>query len=71
MVISIILFVTWIFGLNLNRRHLILILISIELILLAVMLLILIVSYIFDDITEQIYSIIIIAVTGAKSAIGL
>lgn len=46
-------------------------LISIEIMLLAVTLLVLLSSYSFDDIQGQTYSIYIIAIAGAESAIGL
>ena len=71
MSISIILFLIGILGFILNRKNIILILISIEIILLAVTLLILISSYNFDDILGQTFSIYIIAIAGAESAIGL
>lgn len=69
--LSIILFVIGILGFVLNRKNIILMLISIEIILLSVTLLVLISSYSFDDIIGQIYSIYIIAIAGAESAIGL
>jgi NADH-ubiquinone oxidoreductase chain 4L len=69
--LSIILFIIGILGFILNRKNLILMLISIEIMLLAVTLLILISSYSFDDILGQVYSIYIIRIAGAESAIGL
>lgn len=69
--LCIILFVIGILGFILNRKNIILLLISIEVILLAVTLLILISSYNFNDIVGQTYSIYIIAIAGAESAIGL
>jgi NADH-ubiquinone oxidoreductase chain 4L len=45
--------------------------ISIEIMLLAVTLLVLVSSYQFDDIIGQTYSIYIIVIAGAESAIGL
>lgn len=69
--LSIILFLIGILGFVLNRKNIILILISIELILLASTLNILSSSYNFDDILGQTYSIYIIAIAGAESAIGL
>ena len=71
MSISIILFLIGVLGFILNRKNILLILISIEIILLAVTLLILISSYQFDDILGQTFSIYIIAIAGAESAIGL
>jgi len=46
-------------------------LISIEIMLLSITFLILLGSFLFDDILGQIYSIYIISVAGAESAIGL
>lgn len=69
--LSIILFVIGILGFVLNRKNIILMLISIEVMLLAVTLLVLVSSYSFDDILGQTYSIYIIAIAGAESAIGL
>jgi NADH-ubiquinone oxidoreductase chain 4L len=69
--LSLVLFLIGILGFILNRKNIILMIISIELMLLAVTLLVLISSYAFDDITGQTYSIYIIAIAGAESAIGL
>ena len=69
--LSIIIFLIGILGFVVNRKNIILMLISIELMLLAVTLLILVSSYNFDDIIGQTYSIYIIAIAGAESAIGL
>ena len=65
------LFLIGIFGFVLNRKNIILMLISIEIMLLAITFLILLTSLNFDDILGQIYSIYIIAIAGAESAIGL
>ena len=69
--LAVILFLIGILGFVINRKNIILILISIEIMLLAVTLLVLISSYSFDDIVGQTYSIYIIAIAGAESAIGL
>lgn len=71
MSLSILLFLIGILGFVLNRKNIILMLISIEVMLLAVTLIILVSSYSFDDILGQTYSIYIIAIAGAESAIGL
>ena len=71
MPLSVILFLIGILGFVLNRKNIILMLISIEVMLLAVTLLVLVSSYSFDDILGQTYSIYIIAIAGAESAIGL
>ena len=69
--LSLTLFLIGIFGFVLNRKNIILMLISIEIMLLAITFLILLTSLNFDDILGQIYSIYIIAIAGAESAIGL
>lgn len=69
--LSLILFLIGILGFILNRKNIILMLISIEIMLLAVTLIILLSSFKFDDILGQTYSIYIIAIAGAESAIGL
>ena len=69
--LSVILFLIGILGFVLNRKNIILMLISIEVMLLDVTLLVLVSSYSFDDILGQTYSIYIIAIAGAESAIGL
>lgn len=69
--LSLILFLIGILGFVLNRKNIILMLISIEIMLLAVTLLVIISSFSFDDIVGQTYSVYIIAIAGAESAIGL
>jgi NADH-ubiquinone oxidoreductase chain 4L len=69
--LSLTLFLIGILGFVLNRKNIILMLISIEVMLLAVTLLVLVSSYSFDDVLGQTYSIYIIAIAGAESAIGL
>jgi len=71
MTLALVIFFIGILGFVLNRKNIILILISIEIMLLAVTLLILLSSQAFDDIIGQTYSIYIIAVAGAESALGL
>ncbi len=71
MALVLFIFFIGILGFILNRKNIILMLISIELILLAVTLLILFSSQILDDILGQTFSIYIIAVAGAESALGL
>jgi NADH-ubiquinone oxidoreductase chain 4L len=68
---SLVLFLIGILGFVLNRKNIILMLISIEIMLLAVTLLVIISSFSFDDILGQTYSVYIIAIAGAESAIGL
>lgn len=69
--LSLVLFLIGILGFVLNRKNIILMLISIEMMLLAVTLLVIISSFTFDDILGQTYSVYIIAIAGAESAIGL
>jgi NADH-ubiquinone oxidoreductase chain 4L len=68
---SLILFLIGILGFVLNRKNIILMLISIEIMLLSITFLILISSLSFDDIIGQTFSVYIIAIAGAESAIGL
>ena len=69
--LTLILFLIGILGFVFNRKNIILMLISIEIMLLASTFLILVGSLGFDDILGQTYSIYIIAIAGAESAIGL
>lgn len=69
--LSLILFLIGTLGFVLNKKNIILMLISIEIMLLAVTFLVLISSLGFDDILGQTYSVYIISVAGAESAIGL
>lgn len=71
MTLSIVLFLLGILGFVLNRKNIILMLISIEIMLLAVTVLVIVSSFAFDDIVGQTYSVYIIAIAGAESAIGL
>ena len=68
---SLVLFLIGILGFVLNRKNIILMLIEIEIMLLAITLLMLVSSLSFDDILGQTFSVYIIAVAGAESAIGL
>nr|AAN59906.1 NADH dehydrogenase subunit 4L [Cryptococcus neoformans var. grubii] len=71
MTLSLVLFLIGILGFIMNLKNIILMIISIEIMLLAVTLLVLVSSYNFDDIMGQTYSIYIITIAGAESAIGL
>ena len=68
---SLILFLIGILGFVLNRKNIILMLISIEIMLLSITFLILLSSMSFDDMLGQTFSIYIISVAGAESAVGL
>lgn len=69
--IMLLLFLIGVLGFALNKKNIILMLISIEIMLLAITLIILINSLIFEDIFGQIFSIYIIVIAAAESAIGL
>jgi NADH-ubiquinone oxidoreductase chain 4L len=71
MLIGFSLFLIAVLSFILNRKNIILMLISIEIMLLAVTFLILINSLLFEDILGQVFSIYIIVVAAAESAIGL
>jgi NADH-ubiquinone oxidoreductase chain 4L len=71
MSLALLLFVIGLLGFVLNRRNLLLMIISIEIMLLAVTVLLLVSSYGFDDILGQTFSIYVISIAGAESAIGL
>lgn len=69
--IGIILFILGILGIILNRSNLIIMLMSIELMLLAISFLFLINSVVIDNLIGQIFTIMILTVAAAESAIGL
>nr|YP_009746386.1 NADH dehydrogenase subunit 4L [Chrysaora pacifica]QIH96595.1 NADH dehydrogenase subunit 4L [Chrysaora pacifica] len=68
---SLILFILGILGVSLNRTNLILLLMSVELMLLAASFLFIIASSFFDILFGQIFTIIVLTVAAAESAIGL
>ena len=65
------LFVIGIFGLFLNRKNVIIILMSIELMLLAVNINLVSFSVFLGDLTGQIFTMLILTVAAAEAAIGL
>lgn len=69
--VSLMLFLLGIFGIMLNRRNLIVILMSIELMLLAVNLNFIIYSVFLDDLMGQVFALFVLTVAAAESAIGL
>ena len=69
--IGIILFILGVLGIVLNRSNLIIMLMSIELMLLAISFLFLINSVVIDNIIGQLFTIMILTVAAAESAIGL
>nr|YP_009160770.1 NADH dehydrogenase subunit 4L [Myriopathes japonica]YP_009750741.1 NADH dehydrogenase subunit 4L [Tanacetipathes thamnea]YP_010697712.1 NADH dehydrogenase subunit 4L [Myriopathes ulex]YP_778632.1 NADH dehydrogenase subunit 4L [Chrysopathes formosa]ACX48932.1 NADH dehydrogenase subunit 4L [Leiopathes glaberrima]QJQ72513.1 NADH dehydrogenase subunit 4L [Trissopathes cf. tetracrada NB-2020]QJS34516.1 NADH dehydrogenase subunit 4L [Leiopathes cf. glaberrima NB-2020]QJS34530.1 NADH dehydrogena len=70
-IVAILLLLLGVLGIVLNRGHLIIMLMSIELILLAASFLFLINSIVIDILIEQIFTIMILTVAAAESAIGL
>ena len=69
--VSIILFLVGIWGIFLNRKNIIIMVMSIELMLLAVNLEFLIFSVYLDDLMGQIFALLVLTVAAAESAIGL
>lgn len=69
--VAMILFLLGIWGLYLNRKNIILILMSIELMLLAVNLNFLVFSVYLDDMMGQLFALLVLTVAAAESAIGL
>nr|YP_232815.1 NADH dehydrogenase subunit 4L [Tethya actinia]AAP59074.1 NADH dehydrogenase subunit 4L [Tethya actinia] len=69
--IGIILFILGILGIVLNRSNLIIMLMSIELMLLAISVLFLINSVAINNLIGQIFTIMILTIAAAESAIGL
>ncbi len=69
--VAAILFTLGIFGIFLNRKNVIIILMSIELILLAVNINLIAFSTHLGDIIGQIYALIVLTVAAAETAIGL
>ncbi|MBF0180240.1 MAG: NADH-quinone oxidoreductase subunit NuoK [Magnetococcales bacterium] len=69
--LSAILFTLGIFGIFLNRRNMIIILMSIELILLSVNINFVAFSHYMGDVTGQVFTFFVLAVAAAEAAIGL
>jgi NADH-quinone oxidoreductase subunit K len=69
--VSAILLVLGVFGIFLNRKNIIVILMSIELILLAVNLNLVAFSAALDDMAGQIFAMFVLTVAAAEAAIGL
>jgi NADH-quinone oxidoreductase subunit K len=69
--ISTILFLFGIWGIFLNRKNIIIILMSIELMILAVNLNLLFFSVHIDDLLGQLFALLVLTVAAAESAIGL
>lgn len=71
LILSAILFTLGVFGIFLNRRNVIVILMSIELILLSVTINLVTFSAHLQDLTGQVFSMFILTVAAAEAAIGL
>jgi NADH-quinone oxidoreductase subunit K len=69
--VSAIVFTLGVFGVFLNRRNIIIVLMSIELMLLAVNINFVAFSWFLKDLSGQIFSLFILTVAAAESAIGL
>ncbi len=69
--VSAILFVIGIFGIFLNRKNVIVILMSVELILLAVNLNFVAFSQALNDLVGQVFALFVLTVAAAEAAIGL
>ncbi len=69
--VSAILFVLGVFGIFLNRRNMIIILMSIELMLLSVTINMVTFSSYLEDLTGQVFAMFILTVAAAEAAIGL
>jgi NADH-quinone oxidoreductase subunit K len=69
--IGFILFTLGILGIIVNRKNIILMLMSIELTLLSVNFLLIVFSVVLDDLNGQLFSLFILCVAAAESAIGL
>ena len=71
LILSSLLFLIGVFGIFLNRKNIIIILMSIELILLAVNINLVSFSIYLNDISGQIFTLFILTVAAAEAAIGL
>ena len=71
LILSSLLFLIGVFGIFLNRKNVIIILMSIEIILLAVNINFVSFSYFLGDLTGQIFSLFVLTVAAAEAAIGL
>jgi NADH-quinone oxidoreductase subunit K len=71
LIVSTLLFFVGLFGIVLNRKNILIVLMSIELMLLAINLNFVIFSNSIDDIMGQVFALLILTVAAAESAIGL
>jgi NADH-quinone oxidoreductase subunit K len=70
-ILALIIFVLGIFGIVVNRKNIIILLMSIELMLLSINFFLITVSSIFDNLQGQLFALYILVVAAAESAIGL
>lgn len=70
-IVNIFLFLIGIFGIVINRRNILIVLMCLELVLLSVNLNFIVFSIYLDDIYGQLFSLFILTVAAAESAIGL
>lgn len=71
LVVSAIVFTLGVFGVFLNRRNIIIVLMSIELMLLAVNINFVAFSWFLKDLAGQVFSLFILTVAAAEAAVGL
>ena len=71
LVVAAILFTTGVFGIFVNRKNVIVILMSIELILLAVNINLISFSVYLHDVVGQVYAMFVLTVAAAEAAVGL
>ena len=71
LVVAAILFALGIFGIFLNRKNVIVILMSVELILLAVNINLVAFSHFLNDLVGQVFALLVLTVAAAEAAIGL
>ena len=69
--VSILIFFVAVFGILFNRRSILLVLLSVEVLLLAVNINFIYCSVFFDDLFGQVFSLYVLAIAAAESAIGL
>ena len=69
--VAAVLFTLGVFGIFINRKNVIIILMSVELILLAVNLNLVAFSSFLNDLTGQIFALLVLTVAAAEAAIGL
>jgi NADH-quinone oxidoreductase subunit K len=64
-------FIIGIYGIFIQRRHLLIILLSFELLILAIVILFVSSSVLLDDVVGQLYALLILTVAASESALGL